>query len=265
MNERRVHKQTVRRAFDRAAPSYDAAAEVQRTACERLARFAAGHAPLPSARRVLDGGCGTGYGLRRLAALCPSADVVALDFAPAMLTQTGATADQAPALLCADLEAMPLAAGSLDAIWSSLALQWCEPVPVLREFARSLRSGGVCWIATLGPRTLWELKAAFAGVDDAEHVARFHPARAWQDAAAEAGLACLARDGAEVAAVAPDLRTLLRGIKAIGAQTVPSGRRRAVMGKTAWRRLQDAYEPHRRPDGLLPATYDLILLCLRKP
>ena len=52
---------------------------------------------------------------------------------------------------------------------------------------------------------------------------------------------------------------------AIGAHAVGSGRRHAPLGKAAWRSLEARYEAHRRPDGLLPATYDLVLLHLEKP
>lgn len=269
MSERRAHKHAVRRAFDRAAGSYDGAADVQRLACDRLAGFAAAHAPADSARIALDAGCGTGYGLAGLAELCPSALLVAFDFAPAMLRQTRdacrSVGEARSALLCGDLEALPLAAGSIDAVWSSLALQWCDPHLVFAELARGLRGGGVGWIATLGPRTLWELRAAFAEVDEAEHVLRFHTAAVWQEAAVAAGLDCIAWREEAVPALAPDLRALLRSIKAIGAQTVAAGRRKATMGKAAWRRLEQAYERHRRDDGLLPATYDLILFAVRKP
>lgn len=267
MTDRARHKQTVRGAFDRAAASYDSAAEVQREACRRLADFA-GALPQPEpVRRVLDAGCGTGYALGLLAQLYPSATPIALDFAPAMLAQlpTGDTPGNAPQPLCADLEALPLAAASVDAIWSSLALQWCEPAVALREFARVLRAGGVAWIATLGPQTLHELRGAFAAIDDADHVIRFHPRERWVAAAAAAGFAPIADANAPVFALAPELRALLHDIKAIGAHSVGPQRRRQPLGRAAWRQLEARYESHRRADGLLPATYDVILLGLKKP
>lgn len=268
MSDRRAHKHAVRRAFDRAADSYDGAAAVQRQACDRLADFAARLASAPAARIALDAGCGTGYGLAALAALCPATTTVALDFAPAMLRRAlhGAAAlPQRPLALCADLEALPLAPGCVDAIWSSLAMQWCEPAQVLGECAAALGSGGVAWIATLGPDTLWELRTAFAGVDEAAHVLDFHDAACWRAAALQVGLECVACETEALPALAPDLRRLLRDIKAIGAHTVGGERRKAPLGRSAWQRLEAAYEVHRRSDGLLPATYDLILLALRKP
>ncbi|MFC5771261.1 methyltransferase domain-containing protein [Thauera sinica] len=266
---RRQHKQAVRSAFDRAAASYDGAAAVQREICHRLAGFAATAPCGGTPRRVLDAGCGTGYGLGLLASLCPQAELFALDFAPAMLARLASgrpektTRGTAPGLVCGDLEALPLAGGTMDAVWSSLALQWCDPALALGEIARVLRPGGVAWLATLGPATLCELRAAFAAVDDAEHVIRFHPLERWREEAARAGLDEAAAAAPRVHALAPDLRRLLRDIKAIGAHSVGGGPRPALT-RAHWRRLESRYEAHRRPDGMLPATYDLILLALRK-
>jgi malonyl-CoA O-methyltransferase len=257
----------VRDAFDRAAASYDSAAAVQREICNRLAAFASAHPVKGSLGRVLDAGCGTGFGLDLLAGCCPGATRIALDFAPAMLGRLmpAAAGADAPIPVCADLEALPLADASIDAVWSSLALQWCEPTRALAEFARVLRPGGLAWIATLGPRTLWELREAFAAVDDAAHVIEFHPLDEWHAVARKAGFAVPGREARTAFALAPDLRGLLRDIKAIGAHSVGPERRREPLGRGAWRILESRYEAHRRADGMLTATYDVILIALHKP
>lgn len=261
---RRQHKRAVRSAFDRAAESYDGAAVVQREICHRLAGFAAAAPHVGAPCRALDAGCGTGYGLDLLASLCPGAELYALDFAPAMLIRLAASRPgTGTSLLCGDLEALPLAGGVMDVVWSSLALQWCDPAVALAEIARVLRPGGVAWLATLGPATLWELRDAFAAVDDAEHAIRFHAVEHWRNTAAAAGLQVGAADSQPVHAFAPDLRQLLRDIKAIGAHSVGSEPRPALT-RAGWRVLEGRYDAHRRPDGQLPATYDLILLALRK-
>ncbi|CAL94508.1 methyltransferase domain-containing protein [Azoarcus olearius] len=264
MLEPTARKAAVRRAFDRAADGYDRAADIQRAACDRLAVLAHRHPPAHGATCVIDAGCGTGYGAAALTALCPAASRIGVDFAPAMLQQMRRVAG-AVAPVCADIEALPLATGCADALWSSLAMQWCTPARVLAECARVLRPGGAGWIATLGPRTLYELRAAFAEVDGAAHVLDMHDAAVWCAAARGAGLAVLACESAELQAHAPNLRTLLHNIKAVGAQTVPGDRRRAPLGRSAWRRLEHAYEAYRDADGRLPATYDLILLALFRP
>lgn len=265
MTERSQRKQSVRKAFDRAARSYDQAAAVQREVCQRLSALASRHHPSGFVTRILDAGCGTGYGLDLIACEYPDASLIALDFAAAMLAQlphSELTPDATP--VCADLEALPFATCSIDGIWSSLAVQWCEPSLVIPEFARTLRPGGMAWIATLGPQTLIELRQAFAEIDQAEHVIRFHPAAQWIEQAEKAGFALVASDLRPAFALAPNLHKLLRDIKAIGAHSVGEKRRRKPLGRSAWQTLETRYDSYRRDDGLLPATYDLILLALEK-
>lgn len=271
-------RRSIRGAFERAAVSYDEAAEVQREICARLAvfgrPFAAAVLPTLSPGqpvRALDAGCGTGFGLAALDALCPDAQRLVLDLAPAMLARTrarGAAGEPGraqPLPVCADLESLPLRSASLALYWSSLAVQWCAPARVLGEAARVLAPGGLALVATLGPRTLWELRAAFTAIDEARHTIDFHPVEHWTAAAQAGGFVALGSECVELAACAPDLRGLLRDIKAIGAATVDGGRRRGALGRQAWENLQARYEAHRRGDGRLPATYDVILLALRKP
>jgi malonyl-CoA O-methyltransferase len=254
-------KREVRRAFERAAPTYDNAARVQREAAARLFDFARTQPRPAHVRRLLDAGCGTGQAPSGLMAHFPRAHCIAVDFSTAMLARARASG-MAP--LCADIEHLPLADASVDLYWSSLALQWCAPATALAEAARVLAPGGAAWIATLGPRTLHELRAAFAAVDDAAHVIDFASAGHWCAAARAAGFSILSGAQEPLCDLAADLRTLLGNIKAIGARTIGEKRRKTPLGRHGWQTLQSAYETFRRPDGVLPATYDLILLALRK-
>ena len=258
MTQTPAPKRAVRAAFDKAAGHYDAVASVQRTACDHLLALVSTQDFSPD--RILDAGCGTGYALAGLKRSFPGADLLALDFAPAMLRQ------HAPGLarpVCADLEHLPIAAASLDALWSSYALQWCNPQRALPELARSLRPGGQLWLSTLGPGTLGELRDAFSHVDTEEHVLRFQPPEVIEDAAEEAGLRVLRSERDNLYAWAPDLRSLLRDIKTLGAHQTGAPRRRAPLGKAAWARLAAAYEAHRTPAGL-PASYDTFWLIAEK-
>jgi len=166
--------------------------------------------------------------------------------------------------VCADIERLPLADASIDFYWSSLAFQWCSPEAALGEVIRVLSPGGVARIATLGPRTLHELRTAFSAVDDGVHVIDFTPTERWLEASRAAGLSIQSHSQETLFDIASDLHTLLANIKAIGARTVGSERRRSL-GRKGWQTLQSAYEAFRRPDGTLPASYDLILLALEKP
>lgn len=96
--------------------------------------------------RVLDAGCGTGRALSPLrAAVGPSGVVLGADLTPAMLeaaVRAGRSRDGR--LLLADVAALPLRPGSLDAVFAAgLIAHLPHPVDNLRELARVVRPGGM--------------------------------------------------------------------------------------------------------------------------
>jgi malonyl-CoA O-methyltransferase len=109
------------------------------------------------------------------------------------------------------------------------------------------------------------LRTAFSAVDDGMHVIDFTDTEHWLAASSAVGLTTQSHMREILFDLAGDLRTLIGNIKAIGARTVGSQERRRTLGRKGWQALQSAYESFRRSDGTLPATYDLILLALRKP
>lgn len=247
----RPAKQRVRHAFERAAASYDSAAEIQRQICDRLL------AGLPTEGAVhclLDAGCGTGYALPRLAERFPDAERLALDFSPAMLRRTCAAAR-----IGGDLEQLPLPPACLDLYWSSLAVQWCDLGCVLAEARRALKPTGQLALATLGTETFHELRHAFAEVDRHLHTIGFLPTAEITEQARLAGFRTVNLARRTEIAHYPDLRTLLRAVKAVGANQLGSGRRTALLGRSAFQRAEQAMESLRTPAGL-PLTYDVIYL-----
>ena len=72
----------------------------------------------------------------------------------------------ASSFVCADICNLPFGAGGVDLVWSSLAVQWINELPVaLAEVHRALSVGGLFMFSTFGPDTLRELRAAFRQVD----------------------------------------------------------------------------------------------------
>lgn len=250
-------KSQVRAAFARAADRYDGAAALQREVCHRLLAATA-NLPVPS--RLLDAGCGTGYGAARLRAQWPAAVMTALDFVPEMLAHAHR---HEPRCVAADMEALPFAAASFDAWWSSMALQWCNADAVLREAYRVLSPGGWLALSTLGAGTFGELREAFAAVDGHAHTLGFTGAEGLAAQAAATGFlpGCLRR--LSITLHYPHLHALMGSIKDIGANALGPDRRGGLMGKGAWARLQAAYERQRCAQGL-PATYDVVLFTARR-
>ncbi|MEU6141154.1 class I SAM-dependent methyltransferase [Streptomyces sp. NPDC047081] len=96
--------------------------------------------------RVLDAGCGTGRALSPLrAAVGPSGVVVGADLTPEMLqAAVRAGRGRDGQLLLADVAALPLRSGSLDAVFAAgLIAHLPRPTENLRELARVVRPGGV--------------------------------------------------------------------------------------------------------------------------
>ena len=263
----------VRRAFDHAAASYDAHAVLQREVCDRLLERLDFMNLQPE--RVLDVGCGTGYGLAHLRARYAEAELCALDLAPAMLKLAHARLPQAkwtqralgflpscaPPLahsVCADMDRLPLAANSVNLVWSSLALQWaCDLEATLKGFHQVLAPGGLLIFATLGPDTLKELRTVFAAVDDAPHVNRFVDLHDIGDMLIHAGFSSPVMEMEMLTLTYADLKTLMRDLKGIGAHNAATSRKRGLLGKAAWAKLEQAYDALRQ-EGRLPATYEVI-------
>lgn len=264
MNEFLVDKHEVRRAFSRAASSYDAAAVLQREVCSRMLELLDYVRQQP--QRVLDVGSGTGWGGRQLGARYPEAEVVALDIALGMLQAARGTSSWWRKLfsggrqrfVCADVEAMPLATQSVGMVWSNLALQWCNDLPAtFRELHRVLQPEGLLMFSTFGPDTLKELRVAFDGVDGYSHVNRFIDMHDIGDMLVAAGFADPVMEMERLTLTYDDVRAVMQDLRSIGAHNATAGRAQGMMGKARWARIARNYETLRR-DGKLPATFEVI-------
>ena len=254
----RLDRARLRASFERASASYESAAGLQaQVAAELLSRLVPfGLQP----RVVLDLGAGTGRVTRELARRYRRALVTALDLAPGMLREARRHQGlwRRFALLCGDANRLPLRDASVDVVFSSLMLQWCEPLDAaLAEVRRVLRPGGLFAFSTFGTDTLHELRGAWAQADRYNHVNHFPDVHEVGDALVRAGLTEPVLDVDRFEIGYADTLSLMRELKAIGARNVTAGRPRALAGRARLARVQQAYEGLRR-DGRLPATYEVI-------
>jgi malonyl-CoA O-methyltransferase len=223
---------SVRRAFDRASRTYDAAAAVQGEIRTRLLERLDIVRLQPTA--VLDLGAGTGHATRELKRRYPAAQVVALDSSLAMLR---ASAGQQRFLrkfspVCADAHRLPLPSQSFDLVLSNLLLEWChDPDAVFAEVARVLRPKGLFMFTTLGPDTLKEVRELWRGVDPFTHVHRFIDMHDYGDALMRAGFAEPVMDTERLTVTYRDLPALLAEIRGSGARNIALGRPRGLTGR----------------------------------
>ena len=253
-------KRQVAASFSRAADSYDSVAGLQRAIGHQLLGYLPADLP---ASRWLDLGCGTGYFSRVLAQRFGASDGAAVDIAEGMLVHARELGG-AQHFIGGDAERLPLASGTQQLIFSSLAVQWCADfAAVLAEAQRVLLPGGVFAFSSLCVGTLQELRDSWQTVDGMVHVNRFRPLEEYQRLCHLSGFADVQlQRQAEVLHFA-DLRQLTGELKALGAHNLNPGRPGGLTGRARIRALVDAYELRRQPHGL-PATYQVVYGVLRK-
>jgi malonyl-CoA O-methyltransferase len=263
-----LDKARVRASFDRAANTYDAAAVMQKLVREEMLN----RLDLVNLKpgRILDAGCGTGHASKALMQKYPKSQVISLDLAMGMLHRTQSTNASFTQrikqglglikqhLLCADIEQLPLADGSLDMVWSNLAIQWCNDLDAaFTDMHRVLGTDGLLMFSTLGPDTLKELRAASSVDEPHVHVSRFIDMHDIGDALVRAGFAAPVLDVERITLTYDDVIAVMRDLKSIGAHNAADGRSRGLQGRDFLKRLTENYERFRK-DGKLPATFEVV-------
>lgn len=248
-----VNKPAVAAAFGRAASGYEHYAELQRRCGNALLRRLAGQ----RFSQVLDAGCGTGWYSRHWQR--QQAEVTALDLSDGMLAEARLRAS-ATRYIQGDIERLPLADGQFDLVWSNLAVQWCDALPVaLNELLRVTAPRGQVAFTTLCAGSLPELHSAWRAVDDHPHANRFLSERAI--AAACPPHARLALTPLIVCLRFADALSAMRSLKGIGATHLHAGRPARPLTRERLRILSDAWPRHQ--DAFL-LTYHLILGVLQR-
>jgi malonyl-CoA O-methyltransferase len=229
---------------------------------------------------VLDAGCGEGADLPVLRQRFGNARLIGVDASAPMLHAArasqaaaqssvnrllrrwlpgnGAGAGIGAELACADFARLPLGAESADLVWSNLALHWHpQPHRVFAEWRRVLRVDGLLMFSCFGPDTFRELRAAWAAADPAPHALPFVDMHDFGDMLVDAGFATPVMDMETITVTYADPEKLLQDARAWGGNPLET-RSRGLLGRFAYRRMLDALEAGRRPDGTLPLTFEVV-------
>lgn len=252
-----VDARLARRRFERAAGTYSQASRLEAEIGARmLGRL--DYVKL-APRRVLDAGSGPGRDARALAKRYPEAQVIALDFSHRMLRQEHGflwrlfSRNEAHSL-CANFERLPIAGGSVDMVWSNMALHWAvDPLAALREFHRVLAVEGLLMFSTLGPDTLSGLRAA-AGAARVHAFADMHDLG---DMLVAAGFSEPVMDMERVTLLYAAGAALLADLRASGQTSALAARARGLSGRRFLAALEEKLAAQRR-DGELPVGYEVV-------
>lgn len=240
------NKQAIAAAFSRAANQYDCAARLQRYAGEKLLQL---YPIKESANIILDAGCGTGYFSRKIAT--SQNHVIALDLSSEMLNLARQN-KSAQSYLIGDIERLPFPSQYFDLIYSNLALQWCDLSSALRELYRVVRPGGCVLFSSLYQGSLHELAYAWAQIDNRQHINAFLPLTSFYSCGFDNEITF---HHEKKQLLYPDLYSLLKELKGVGATHLQQGRKEGLMGRGVLQRLTDNYPTI---SGQFPLSYHLI-------
>ena len=266
-NDHILNKRQLRNSFERASAGYDEASMLQREVNDRMLSRLDYIKCNP--RTILDAGSGTGYGGRKLENRYPDSGIIALDLALAMHYQARPSAPSwwrqmfsiqknTTNYVCGDIEQLPIRDSSIGMVWSNLSLQWCNNIEqTFSEMHRVLQPEGLLMFSTFGPDTLHELRQAFLGMDDNNHVNHFIDMHDIGDILVHNGFAMPVMDMEYITLTYDDVIGVMRELKAMGAHNVLEDRKRGLTGKTGWGKVLKNYEAFRK-DGKLPATFELV-------
>ncbi|CAG7596386.1 methyltransferase domain-containing protein [Candidatus Vallotia tarda] len=290
--ERTRKLRQLRQVFDRhAAQCQDVAflpREIARRMHERLRYIK------PQPAYVLDAGCGAGEDINILRTLYSKATIYGVDlshamlharhslgrcslsswrrFLPAVLHNLALGRIQQRNCIQADFSSLPFKSEYFNLLWSNLALQWHEcPDLVFLEWQRVLKTGGMLIFSTLGPDTLRELRSARAAADSGNSPTNVHKFIDMHDYGD-----MLAASGFEIPVIDMDILTityssphmLLADVRLWG--TIPQQHIRrghvlhSSISRSIYHRLIDALEVQRRPDGMIPLTFEVLYGYARK-
>lgn len=232
-------------------------------------------------QRILDAGCGEGADLSLLQAQYTDAHVLGVDASVAMLAavrtkQLAALSSMnrflakwlpgkvaggsgvPSSVLCGDFAQLPLNLNAFDLVWSNLALHWHpQPDRVFAEWRRVLSVDGLLMFSCFGPDTFKELRAAFTAADEMPHALSFVDMHDFGDMLVNVGFSTPVMDMETITVTYESTDKLMADVRAWGGNPLLT-RRRALLGRHAWKRALQALDRLRQPDGKIPLTFEII-------
>lgn len=252
-------KERLAKQFSKYASNYDEVAQVQSDI-----GFDAIQDIKSEGKVALDIGSGTG---RLTSLLQPRFEqVTGVDLSPGMVAYASQkyTNVQNLQFMQGDAEALPIVKSSVDFVFSSMTLQWCNPInKSLDEIMRVLRPGGQALLVVMCEGSMDELRSAWAHIDPNPRVNQFASVEHLTQQAKQIGF------GVEASRKSykswhNDIAHLLNSIRQIGAGVVANSHPGKPLTRQTLMQLESVYSQQFAQQNRLPLTYNLIHLNLTK-
>jgi malonyl-CoA O-methyltransferase len=165
--------------------------------------------------------------------------------------------------LCAEPLRLPVRSRSFDLLFCNLGAYWCPIEALLPELLRVAAPGALLLLATFGPDTLQELRAAFKGIDQYQHVMSFLDMHDIGDALGQSGFAEPIMQMDRLTLTYTALPQLTTELAALGLRNFLPERPRGLYSRGKWRTVTQRYRADEA--GALPATFEIIFATAWKP
>ncbi|MGO8916378.1 MAG: methyltransferase domain-containing protein [Stellaceae bacterium] len=178
-----------------------------------------------------------------------------------------------PPALVAEAEALPFKPAAFDLVLSNLELHWTNDLPgALLQLRQALKPDGLLLASLFGGETLAELRRALMEAELAEEggvsprVSPFADLRDLGQLLQRAGFALPVVDSDTIEVTYADALALMRDLRAMGESNAVAERRRSFTRRATLARAAQLYrELFARPDGRLPARFEIITLTAWAP
>jgi malonyl-CoA O-methyltransferase len=230
-------------------------------------------------KTLCDAGCGEGDDLLVLRSRFPHAVMCGVDASQSMLALARQKAQKTQnltqqflarisgrrnvgpgnaILVGANFGQLPMRDSSLDLVWSNLALHWHpQPDCVFTEWKRVLRVDGLLMFSCFGPTTFKPLRDVFTELGHTDALVPFVDLHDLGDMLVAAGFATPVMDMEILNITYSSIENLFQDIRAFGGNPLLT-KRKALLGKGLWGRVNEFLEQRRQPDGKIHLSVEVI-------
>ena len=203
---------------------------------------------------IVDLGAGPVFANKYLLEAYSTANLISIDFAANMLE-----ANNNNTKLLANASATPIKTASVDLVYCNLMLHWQPDLaPVFIEVNRILKDDGLFMFSCFGVDTLSELRAAFATIDQFDHVNAFYDMHDLGDGLLQLGFADPVMDMELMTVEYQDFQTIISDLNTVYGPLCAGNTKKSLMTRRQLQRVQMSYQQAADSNKALPVSFEII-------